>query len=129
MSGRGGRADRRIERTVAYLLRCPRSTVPEVMRASKFSLAESSDLAKQMAVRWAYQKASSSNTKPPPPKSIQDVYSWDINHVPPDEFAAAGGLITSIDADKESRRVAVVEVEVEAEADKEELAGNAKKLD
>ena len=33
MSGKGRCVDKRIERTVAYLLRCPRSTVPEAMRA------------------------------------------------------------------------------------------------
>jgi hypothetical protein len=31
MSGVGRRADKRIERTIAYLLQCPASTVPEAM--------------------------------------------------------------------------------------------------
>ncbi len=39
----------RIERTFAHLLRCPRSTVPEAMRACKFSDKESKDARKQMA--------------------------------------------------------------------------------
>ena len=51
MSRKGGHADLCVERTVAYLLRCPRSTVPEVMCASKSTLAESNDATKQMAVR------------------------------------------------------------------------------
>jgi hypothetical protein len=45
--------DKRIKRTVAYLLRCPRSTVPEAMRVCKFSDKESKDARKQMAVHRA----------------------------------------------------------------------------
>ncbi len=71
MSRKGGRADPRVERTVAYLLRCPRSTVPEAMRASKFSLAENSHPTKQMAVRRAYGKASGGKTKPPPTNLVE----------------------------------------------------------
>jgi hypothetical protein len=72
MSRKGGRADPRVERTVAYLLRCPRSTVPEAMCASKFSLAESSSHpTKQMAVRRAYGKASGGKTKPPPTNLVE----------------------------------------------------------
>jgi hypothetical protein len=50
MSRKGWCVDKRIKRTVAYLLRCPRSTVPEAMRACKFSDKESKDARKQMAV-------------------------------------------------------------------------------
>ncbi len=53
MSGKGWCADKRIGRTVAYLLRCLRSTVPEAMRACKFSDKESKDAGKQMEVRRA----------------------------------------------------------------------------
>ena len=53
MSGRGRRVDVRIAHTVAYLLRCPRSSVPEAMRACKFSDKESKDARKQMAVHRA----------------------------------------------------------------------------
>ncbi len=53
MSGKGWCADKRIGSTVAYLLRCPRSTVPEAMRAWKFSDKESKDAGKQMAVHHA----------------------------------------------------------------------------
>ncbi len=50
MSGKGWCADKHIRRVVRYLLRCPRSTVPEAMRACKFSDKESKDAGKQMAV-------------------------------------------------------------------------------
>jgi hypothetical protein len=53
MSGKGRCVDKRIQRTVTYLLRCPRSTVPEAMRACKFSDKESKDARKQMAVHRA----------------------------------------------------------------------------
>jgi hypothetical protein len=71
MSRKVGRADPRVERTVAYLLRCPRSTVPEAMRASKFSLDESRDAAKQMAVRRAYGKASGGKATHHPPNQVE----------------------------------------------------------
>ena len=45
--------DVRIAHTVAYLLRCPRSSVPEAMRACKFSNKENKDARKQMAVHRA----------------------------------------------------------------------------
>ena len=56
MSGRGGRVDNRIMKAAAFKLRCESASIPEAMRASKFSLAESSNPAKQMAVRRAYEK-------------------------------------------------------------------------
>ena len=62
--------DKRIQRTVAYLLRCPRSSVPEAMRACKFSDKESSNAGKQMAVRRAREKAASGKRIPPPPNVI-----------------------------------------------------------
>ena len=49
--------DKRAERTIAYLLRCPRSTVPEAMRACRFSDKESKDSGKQMAVHRADSNA------------------------------------------------------------------------
>ena len=49
--------DKRIERTIAYLLHCPRSSVPEAMRACKFSDIESKDTRKQMAVHCADSNA------------------------------------------------------------------------
>ena len=57
MSGKGWCADKRIGRTVAYLLRSPRSKVPEAMRACKFSDKESKDAGKQMAVHRADSNA------------------------------------------------------------------------
>jgi hypothetical protein len=52
--------------TVAYLLRCPRSSVPEVTRACKFSLEESGNPEKQMAVRRSFAKATGGKLVPPP---------------------------------------------------------------
>ena len=60
MSGRGRRMDVCITHTVAYLLRCPRSSMPEVMRACKFSLNESESRSRQMTIRHSFAK------KPPP---------------------------------------------------------------
>ena len=57
MSGKGWCADKRIGRTVAYLLRCPRLMVPEAMWACKFSDKESKDAGKQMAVHRADSNA------------------------------------------------------------------------
>ncbi len=53
MLGRGGRADKRIAATVAYILKRPASTVPQAMRACKFSDKESKHTGMQMAVRRA----------------------------------------------------------------------------
>jgi len=66
MSGRGGRVDKRIAKAAAFKLRCQSASIPEAMRASKFSLAESSNPAKQMAVRRAYEKAIGGKTKAAP---------------------------------------------------------------
>ncbi len=57
MSGKGRCVDKPIGRTIAYLLRCPRSTVPEAMRACKFSDKESMYARKQMAVHRADSNA------------------------------------------------------------------------
>ena len=48
--------DVRIAHTVAYLLRCPRSLVPEAMRACKFTLDESASRSKQMMIRRSLGK-------------------------------------------------------------------------
>ena len=60
--------DVRITHTVAYLLRCPRSSVPEAMRACKFTLDESENRSKQMTIRrsLATQKATGGKLVPPP---------------------------------------------------------------
>jgi hypothetical protein len=63
MSGRGWCKDKRIEHAVAFLLRCQGASVPEAMRAAKFTLEESLNTAKQMAVHCAYAKAIFGNTK------------------------------------------------------------------
>ena len=80
MSGRGQSADKHIERTTTYLLQCPASTVPEVMRVCKYSTNKSVNPAKQMAVRRAHKKAVDARIKPPP-QCNQRVESWGINNV------------------------------------------------
>ncbi len=61
--------DVRIAHTVAYLLQCPRSSVPEAMRVCKFTLDESENRSKQMTIRssLAAQKATGGKLVPPPP--------------------------------------------------------------
>ncbi len=58
--------DKRIAKATAFKLRCQSASIPEAMRASKFTLAESSNPAKQMAVRRAYEKATGGKTKAAP---------------------------------------------------------------
>ena len=70
MLGRGGRADKRITATVAYILKCPASTVPQAMRACKFTDKESKHAGMQMAVRRARDKALAGKKRPPPPSVI-----------------------------------------------------------
>ena len=62
MLGTARHAGKRIEHTTTYLLRCPASTVPEAMRASRFINMESSNSAKQMAVIDAKKNATPPNT-------------------------------------------------------------------
>jgi hypothetical protein len=57
MSGRGRRVDVRIAHTATFLLRCPRSSVPEAMRACKYTFDESASRSKQMAIRRSFAKA------------------------------------------------------------------------
>ena len=100
MSGRGGREDKRIERTVGYLLPCPRSSVLEAMQAFKFSDEESEDAGKQMVVRRAREKATSVKRKPSLPMNRR-VESWDDDRVPADHCSRRQQLdhITPLDAD------------------------------
>jgi hypothetical protein len=49
--------DKRIAHAILFKLRCLDASIPEAMRATKFTLEESSNTAKQMAVRRAYEKA------------------------------------------------------------------------
>jgi hypothetical protein len=57
MSRKGGHKDKRIAQAAAFKMRCRDASIPEAMRACEFTLAESSNPAKQMAVRRAYEKA------------------------------------------------------------------------
>jgi hypothetical protein len=63
MSGRGGQADQCIAKAVPFKLRCPDAPLPAAMLASKFTVAESQNPAKQMAVHRAYGKATGGKTK------------------------------------------------------------------
>ena len=65
MSGKGGNKDGRVPHAGAFLLRCQGAKVPEAMRAAKFTLKESLDTTKQMAIRRAYAKAIGGKTKSP----------------------------------------------------------------
>ncbi len=65
MSRRGGRKDKRIARAVTFKMRCQEASILEAMRAAKFTLAESKDPAKQMAVRRACMKANPSHRNAP----------------------------------------------------------------
>ena len=56
MSGRGRRVYAPIAHAVAYLLRCPRSSVPEAMRVCKFTLDESASRSKQMTIHRSFAK-------------------------------------------------------------------------
>ena len=70
MSGRGGRVDKRITKAAVFKMRCQGALISEAMCASKFTLAESSNPAKQMAVCCAYEKAIGSKTKAPATVSL-----------------------------------------------------------
>jgi len=59
--------DVRIAHTVAFLLRCPDSSVPEAMRACKYTLKDSADRSIQMVIRRSFAKATGGKEKPPPP--------------------------------------------------------------
>ena len=82
MSGRGGCKDKRITHVAAFLLRCQGASVPEAMGAAKFTLDESSNAAKQMAVRRAYAKAIGGKTKSPFPVSV-DTTCIPASQIPP----------------------------------------------
>ena len=57
MSGRDRRVDKCITYTLAYLLRCPRLSVPESMQACTFTLDDSVNQTTQMAIRQTIAKA------------------------------------------------------------------------
>ena len=73
MSGRGRNKDVRTGHVVEFLLQCQGAKVPEAMRAAKFTLEESVDTTKQMAVRRAYTKATGGNPKSLFPVSVDAV--------------------------------------------------------
>ena len=125
--------DVRIAHTVAYLLRCSRSSVPEAMRACKFTLDESENRSKQMTIRrsLATQRWQIS----PPPRCYRHGDSWDDDSVAADKSNVYGQR-RSIDADDDatentdatdnSRWYAVNTAKSKAEADKEVGGGGCR---
>ena len=93
MSGKGQCVDKCIERNVAYLLRCLKLSVPEAMRACRFSNKESSNAGKQMAVCRAHEKAASGKRKTLPPILI-DLPTVGLT-VSPMTTEVTGGTLTT----------------------------------
>jgi hypothetical protein len=73
MSGVRGHDGKRITYTVAYLLKCSASSVPQAMQVCKYSDKESSNVAKQMAVCQAWKAALKKKKKSPSP-----CYPWRV---------------------------------------------------
>ena len=71
MSGRGRNKDVRTGHAVEFLLRCQGAKVPEAMRAAKFTLEESLDTTKQMAVRSASENAANGKRIALPPNLVE----------------------------------------------------------
>lgn len=120
MLGTARHAGKRIEHTTTYLLRCPASTVPEAMRASRFINMESSNSAKQMAVIDAKKNAT-------PPQYYNRLINTcgDIKSVSADHCSHRWRLgITTIETNN-TRRYAVDEAKTDAKAHQEELTDDA----
>jgi hypothetical protein len=62
--------DQCIAKAIAFKLRCPDARIPEAMLALKFTVAESQNPAKQMAVRRTYEKATGGKTKASRPNLV-----------------------------------------------------------
>ncbi len=83
--------DVRIAHTVAHLLRCPWSSVPEAMRACKFFLDESASQLKQMTIRRSFaKKATGGKLVPPPPQCYRHGDSCEDNSVAADKSNVYG---------------------------------------
>ena len=87
--------DVRIAHTVAYLLRCPRSLVPEGMWECKFTLDESENRSKQMTIRRSL--AAQNGKLVPPPRCYRHDDSCDDDSVATDKSNVFGQR-RSIDA-------------------------------
>ena len=128
MLGRGGHADKRIATTVAFILKCPASTVPQAMRACKFSDKESKHAGMQMAVRHACDKALAGKKRPPPPKcDYQRIKIREEVHVPADRQHDARPIIT-VDARQHEIDTVITKVgkgKAKGESHPKELTGNA----
>jgi len=126
MLGRGGHADKRIATTVAFILKCPASTVPQAMRACKFSDKESKHAGMQMAVRRARDKALAGKKRPPPKCDYQRIKIREEVHVPADRQHRP--IITTVDARQHEIDTVITKVgkgKAKGESHPKELTGNA----
>jgi hypothetical protein len=138
MLGRGQCVEVHSAHTVAYLLRCPRSLVLEAMRVCKFSLEESGNPAKQMALRRSFSKATGGKLVPPS-QCYQCVDSYDDNSVAADQSNLCSQRTSINDDDAEDaedvaedgnnfQRYVDNAAKAKAEADKEVGGGDAEVL-
>ena len=138
MSGRDQRVDVRIAHTVAYLLRCPQSSVSEAMQVCKFTFDESASRSKQMTIHRSFAKEATGGKLVPPPRCYRHGDSCDDDSVAADKSNVYGQR-RSIDADDNatkdtdatdnSRWYAVNMAKSKAEADKEVGGGDAEVSD
>ena len=70
MSGRGWNKDVGTGHAVEFLLQCQGAKVPEAMRSAKFTLEESLDTTKQMAVHSASENAADGKRIALPPNLV-----------------------------------------------------------
>jgi hypothetical protein len=125
MLGRGGHADKRIATTVAFILKCPASTVPQAMQACKFSDKESKHAGMQMAVRRARAKALAGKKRPPPKCDYQRIKIREEVHVPADQQHRP---IITVDARRHEIDMVITKVgkgKAKGESHPKELTGNA----
>ncbi len=95
--------DVRIAHTVVYLLRCPRSSVPEAIWACKFTLDKSASQSKQMMIRRSFAKKATGGkfAPPPPPRSYRHGDSCNDDSVAADKSNVYGQR-RSINADNDA---------------------------
>ncbi len=95
--------DVRIAHTVAYLLRCPQSSVSEAMRVCKFTFDESASRSKQMTIYRSFAKEAAGGKFVPPPRCYRHGDSCDDDSVAADKSNVYGQR-RSIDADDDAPR-------------------------
>ncbi len=87
--------DQCIAKAVVFKLRCPDAPIPEAMLASKFTVAESQNLAKQMAVCRAYEKATSGKTKASHPNLVNMLTAGTLTVSPLRNQTTSANVMTS----------------------------------